>query len=212
MTTRASASGGTPPYRYEWYNGANRSDITQPSIVWTLQGAGTRNIRIVVTDAAGHSAEAQSRITVQEATQSKTRPVPEGTKPPTSTERPGGEQQVFNNNNIAGVNNNPSTATTFRTDRPWLVTYVMTYHWNGGRGQTPGGISLRHQDGTSYGPWQASGRPSQGSRTNLYWDCWPNVVIKPGVYTVIDSHRASWAWNAQSGGGIAEIRGVPQQR
>jgi hypothetical protein len=71
VTTRASASGGTPPYRYEWYNGAKRSDITQPSITWTLRGAGTRNIRIVVTDAAGHSAEAQSRITVQEATPSQ---------------------------------------------------------------------------------------------------------------------------------------------
>jgi len=150
---------------------------------------------------------AQSAVPSEEPSE---KPKPVGSKAPTSTERPGGEQQVFNNNNISGVNNNPSTATTFRTDQPWLVTYVMTYHWNGGRGQTPGGISLRHQDGTSYGPWQTRGRPNQGSQTNLYWECWPNVVIKPGVYTVIDSHPASWAWNAQSRGGIAEIKGIPR--
>ncbi len=159
---------------------------------------------------ADHIAKVEAEMKRQGAQVKTQPPLPEGTKPPTSTERPGGEQQVFNNNNISGVNNNPSTATTFRTDRPWLVTYVMTYHWNGGRGQTPGAISLRHQDGTSYGPWQTRGRPNQGSQTNLCWECWPSVVIKPGVYTVIDSHPASWAWNAQSGGGIAEIKGVPQ--
>ncbi|HJW87345.1 MAG TPA: LamG domain-containing protein, partial [Candidatus Brocadiaceae bacterium] len=122
-----------------------------------------------------------------------------------------GEQQVFSNDNIDGVGDDPTVATTFRTDKSWLVTYVMTYHYNGGRGQTPGAIGLRHQDGIMYGPWQASGRPNQGSQTNLYWECRPNVVINPGVYTVIDSHPASWSWNSRSGGGIAIIKGTPQR-
>jgi tetratricopeptide (TPR) repeat protein len=119
-----------------------------------------------------------------------------------------GEQRIYYNGNNGGVMNSPSAATTFRTDQPWLVTYIMAYHYNGGRGQTPGTIGLRHQDGTMYGPWQVSGRPSQGSQTNLYWECRPNVVIKPGMYTVIDSHPLSWSWNSESGGGMVEIKGA----
>ena len=122
------------------------------------------------------------------------------------------EEQIFSNNNIDGVGDGPIAATTFRTDRPWLVTYVLTYHYNGGRGKTPGAIGLKNEDGTMYGPWQTSGSPNQGSQTNLYWECRPNVVIKSGVYTVIDSDPVSWSWNSQSGGGITIIKGrVPAE-
>ncbi|OGX14719.1 MAG: hypothetical protein A2351_02280 [Omnitrophica bacterium RIFOXYB12_FULL_50_7] len=119
------------------------------------------------------------------------------------------EQELFSNNNIYRVENGPTAATTFRIDQLSLVTYVLTYHYNGGTGQTPGTIGLRHEDGTLYGPWQAIGSPDQGSQTNLYWICRPNFVLKPGVYTVIDSHPVSWSWNAKSGGGITVIKGRP---
>ena len=120
------------------------------------------------------------------------------------------EQELFSNINIDRVENGPAAATTFRIDQLCLATYVSTYHYNGGTGQTPGTLGLRHEDGTMYGPWQATGGPDPAvNPTNMYWVCRPNFVLKPGVYTVIDSHPASWSWNSKSGGGMTVIKGRP---
>ncbi|MFA6600262.1 MAG: hypothetical protein WCU74_04510 [Candidatus Omnitrophota bacterium] len=120
------------------------------------------------------------------------------------------ERELFRNINIYRVENGPTVATTFRIDQLCLVTYVSTYHYNGGMGQTPGTIALRHEDGTIYGPWAASGGPDPAvNPTNMYWVCQPNFVLKPGVYTVIDSHPASWSWNSSSAGGMTVIKGRP---
>ncbi len=117
------------------------------------------------------------------------------------------EQQIFANGNDYRVENGPTLATTFKLDRLWLVTYFLAYHYNGGAGKTPGTLALRHEDGTMYGPWQATGGPGLENPTNLYWVCRPQYVLKPGVYTVIDGDPASWSWNGGSGGGIVIIKG-----
>jgi len=119
------------------------------------------------------------------------------------------EQQIFANGNDYRVENGPTVATTFKLDRLWLVTYFLAYHYNGGAGQTPGTLALRHEDGTMYGPWQATGGPDLQNPTNLYWVCRPQFVLKPGVYTVIDSDPATWSWNGGSVGGIVIIKGRP---
>jgi hypothetical protein len=120
------------------------------------------------------------------------------------------EATLFSNNNPAGVLKAPIRPTRFDLASPSLITYVMTYHWNDGRGRKPGKITLRHQDGSSHGPWKAVGDPGQGGVPNAYWVVRPGVILKAGSYTVIDSHASSWAQNAESGGqGIAELRGCP---
>jgi len=110
------------------------------------------------------------------------------------------EREIFNNWNTARVVNNPSgppTPTRFTLDRPHLVTYINTYHYFN-QGQRPGTISLVHQDGTVYGPWQTIGLPGQGGVANASWEATPNVQLKPGTYTVRDSHPPTWSHNAQS--------------
>jgi hypothetical protein len=115
---------------------------------------------------------------------------------------------VYFNGNIAGVQNNPARETAFAVDAKHQVTFIYTYHYFN-KGKKPGTIALRHSDGTIYGPWQADGALGQGGVRNAYWFVMPNVEIKPGQYTVIDSDRDTWSHNGgSSGAGFAEIRGM----
>ncbi|MEI7836630.1 MAG: dockerin type I repeat-containing protein [Planctomycetota bacterium] len=116
---------------------------------------------------------------------------------------------LFNNWNIEGVSNHPSSATSFILGESVVITYVNTYHWNDGKGvPAPGTISLQHADGTVYGPWQATGKPGQAGNANALWEVTPNVAVKAGTYTVIDSDTATWSTNAgSSNAGFGEVRG-----
>lgn len=118
--------------------------------------------------------------------------------------------KLFGNGNTGGVaNGGQSPEIAF--SRPTLLTYLMTYHWNGGKGYLPGSISLVSVGGETFGPWPAHGQGGQANAPNVYWIVNPNIVVPAGKYRVIDSDPASWAQNGQSGGlGMTEARGVPQ--
>lgn len=121
------------------------------------------------------------------------------------------EITFFKNGNIYAVNNGGSQP-SFTVRVPTLVTKVGNYHWNYGRGARPGTIALRHEDGTTYGPWQSNGRSGQGGAPEAYWECSVDTVIKPGVYRVVDSDPATWSQNElTNGAGISEITGVYQE-
>ncbi len=141
-------------------------------------------------------------------------PIPaQQVKPPASTDgmdplKPTSDPIIFSNGNIAGVQNGPGKATTFTIDAAHRVTFIYTYHYFNG-GKKAGTIGLKHSDGTMYGPWQAKGSVGQGGVPHAYWSVYPNVEIKPGTYTVIDSDNPTWSHNSGSqGAGFAEVRGV----
>ncbi|MGV8057670.1 MAG: PAN domain-containing protein [Smithellaceae bacterium] len=118
---------------------------------------------------------------------------------------------IYANGNIGGVQNNPTRETTFTIDSSYRVTFIYTYHYFNS-GKLPGTIALRHSDGTVYGPWQTAGALGQGGVQNAYWFVKPNVEIKAGSYTVIDSDKATWSQNSGSAGaGFVEMRGIKTQ-
>ena len=135
--------------------------------------------------------------------------------PPTTPTQPGtppatGGKTLFNNGNVSGVHNNPSRATKFTLSAPHVITRIVNYHWNNGRGAAPGTIALRGSDGRAYGPWRAKGTPGQGGRPNANWECSPGVTLPAGTYTVIDSDPATWAQNSGSqGSGHTRVEGYP---
>jgi hypothetical protein len=132
------------------------------------------------------------------------------TPAPPTVQPPAGETELLNVGNIYGVLNSPIEPPRFVITRPHQITYVYTYHWNGGRGSQPGTIALRKADGTVFGPWRVTTRSGQGGAPNVYWEASPNLVIPAGTYTVVDSDPATWSQNAQSGGkGFAIIKGFP---
>jgi hypothetical protein len=121
-------------------------------------------------------------------------------------------EEMYSISNGSTVQNGPSVPTTFSITVPWLVTDLVDYHWNNGQGGQPvGTISLLADDGTTYGPWQASGQDGQGGVPNAYWIAHPNIVLPAGSYTVIDSNPATWAQNSGTGGaGMSWGAGMPQ--
>jgi hypothetical protein len=115
--------------------------------------------------------------------------------------QPSEERQIFSTGNDYGVLNG-GTSPTFTLRKAVIVTYLMTYHWNNGRGTAGGTISLKNQDGKIFGPWKVS------VRNNVYWEVNSQITLMPGTYTVIDSEPSTWAQNSQSGGkGMVIIKG-----
>ena len=119
-----------------------------------------------------------------------------------------GAPVLFQINSIAAVSNGPTAPSV--ADLPAArVTAIQTYHWNGGRGATPGTIGLQGADGTVYGPFPTTGSPGQGGVPNAYWTATVNLQLPAGRYTVIDSDPGSWAWAPDTAGrGIVTIHGV----
>ena len=107
------------------------------------------------------------------------------------------DELIFSNENIGGVQNGPTNPTVFTTDKERLITYIHNYHYFNG-GALPGTISLKHSDGTIYGPWQTWGIVGQGGVTNAYWVFHPLTKIKAGPYTVIDSDPSTWSHTGES--------------
>ncbi len=121
-----------------------------------------------------------------------------------------GVQNIFNNMNIGGVGNGPTSPTVFTIARPFMITLIMDYHWNNGRGQPGGTIALRSAGGRVYGPWKVLTSGGQGGAPNVTWTARPYVVIPAGTYMVIDSAPATWSQNAESGGrGFSMVQGAP---
>ena len=121
-------------------------------------------------------------------------------------------RELFNNSNVYGVNNGINGQPTFSVSGVTRITEITTYHWNFGRGQAPGSISLRSVSGQSWGPFAAHGSSGQNNAPNVNWTANPNVDLPPGTYMVFDSSPATWSSNAQSAGrGFTHVYGYLTQ-
>lgn len=110
-------------------------------------------------------------------------------------------QRVFDTSNAHQVRSNPPLPAAFSLTEPRKIVYIVTYHWNGGRGAPPGTIALERTDGKRYGPWEARGQPGrEGTRPNVYWVVFPDEEVPAGRYKVVDSSPETWSHNAFSGG------------
>lgn len=109
-------------------------------------------------------------------------------------------EPLWNNANVYTVANGPTNWTEVAIDRPFRLLRLTTYHWNDGRGATPGTIVLVGLDGRIYGPWPARGAPGQGGVPNANWIVEPDLRLPAGRYIVVDSDPSTWAQNEGTGG------------
>lgn len=110
----------------------------------------------------------------------------------------GEEKAVFKLESLAGVYNNPPNPTVFTITKPTLITKIMTYHWNNGRGAQPGTISLRNVNTCELvGTWDVTGTKDMETAgpPHRYWMVFPHKKIPAGTYEVVDSDRSTWATN-----------------
>ena len=117
---------------------------------------------------------------------------------------------IFSNRNEYATDNGPKYEAEFTVNHEVYLQVLTTVHWNYGRGQMPGSISL-WEDGKSLGSWRALSREEDGVKYVL-WDVFPQVTLQPGhVYRVVDSNYTTWTTNAQANyKGFYELRGVRQ--
>ncbi len=124
-----------------------------------------------------------------------------------SVDRPEGEPVlIWKAGNDGGIEGMGGTSPVVYQDATYFVTEVCTYHSDGsGNNMGPAGtISLKADDGTTYGPWQAT------LRSDVYWIVNPDQDLPAGSYTVIDSNPATWAQNSGSNGqGMGWSYGIP---
>lgn len=117
---------------------------------------------------------------------------------PTLSREWGEEKAVFKLESLAGVYNNPPNPTVFTITKPTLITKIMTYHWNNGRGAQPGTISLRNVNTCELvGTWDVTGTSDMNATgpPHRYWMVYPNKKIPAGSYEIVDSDRSTWATN-----------------
>lgn len=121
-------------------------------------------------------------------------------------ELPEGEPvEIFKVGSALAVQNGGTPPSfTMKTDH-W-ITELWTYHWNGGKGASPGTIALKSEKGTTYGPWKAT------LYNKVYWIAKPKINLSAGKYTVIDSDPSTFAQNSETGGrGMAWMFGIPSK-
>ena len=120
---------------------------------------------------------------------------------------------LFKLESQAAVSNHPFQRTIFSLGKPAIITKIMTYHWNDGRGAPPGSIALKNLGtGEMVGRWKVIGTyhafnlapgnpwPSRGDGPPfLYWNVQPNVSVPAGEYEVLDSDPGTWSYNAEMG-------------
>jgi serine/threonine protein kinase len=126
---------------------------------------------------------------------------------------------LFNTSNTNLVHNLPKAHPYWYNPKSSLVLQIKTYHWNDGRGAPPGTITMYGPlvcdtnynipgappgmiaifgRAPTYGPWQATGYPSGGDHSNLWWVVQPNIVLSAGWYGFNDSSDSTWSWNSNS--------------
>jgi len=111
-------------------------------------------------------------------------------------------QEIFKIGSDLAVENGGKNA-TIQIIQDVYATEIWTYHYNGGEGAPGGTIKMIAEDGTVYGPWQAS------SKNTFYWVAYPKIEIPAGKYTVIDSDPGTWSQNSESKGmGMTWMNGI----
>ena len=113
-------------------------------------------------------------------------------------------EQYWGNFNIKAVSNGPKQSTVFTVGSDGLfLQAIRTYHYNKGNGATPGTITIKKGSKT-IGVYQANGNTG-----NSFRDVFPNIYLDAGTYTIIDSGKSTWSYNADSGNaGFAIVYGT----
>ena len=125
----------------------------------------------------------------------------------------GSSAKMLYDNHNDGVVKNGGNPATFELEAATTIATIENYHYAEGKGTSGGGtIGLKAEDGTIYGPWDTETRDGQGGVPNAYWTATANVVLPPGMYTIIDSDPRTWSQNAGSRGfGMTRIAGAPAE-
>jgi hypothetical protein len=213
-TIDATLSGTTLSGYWIQSNGRGRINFVFDATFSSFKGAWSYNED---TPYAGWDGQRRGPPVMIQPAQALTPPAPKPPAPsappvPVAPQAPAQSQadavELFNNWNKAAVYNGPTGSTYFYLSRQTTITRIITYHWNNGRGRSPGQIAILGPDGRVYGPWNAAGTGGTGGAPNVNWIVTPNVTLAAGLYLINDSDPSTWSHNSGSfGSGFTNVSG-----
>ena len=109
---------------------------------------------------------------------------------------------IYNSWNGDGTYSNPPILPVFTLDKPTTITTILNYHWNGWYGQDASLVNgwigieqiLSETESVSVGRWPAVSGPGAFGSQNTQWYAYPNTVLGPGTFKVVDSNRETWSY------------------
>jgi len=114
---------------------------------------------------------------------------------------------IFQNGNRYTVFNGTKNNTYFYVWETTVISSILNYHWNNGKGSRPGQIGLRNTRGLELGNWQATGSDGMRGVKNANWTVYPNITLQPGIYQITDSEIGTWSQNSGSyGAGFSIVK------
>jgi hypothetical protein len=208
----ASHTGTQSGIKYEWDFGDGSGKETKQNdsnITHTYNKPGSYKIKLICYDNKNSkigNASANVKIGKEITKTNKTSTLPPRKKMPAEIKYD--TLVIFDNWNISGVSNNPENPTEFTIDKTYYVTSIQNYHWNNRQGDLPGSIGLKKGE-ILIGNWKViKATPGQGGVPNVNWICYPNMVIQPGKYSIIDSNPKTWSHNYKSrNSGFSRVSG-----
>lgn len=207
-TIEATLSGTTLIGYWIQSNGRGRINFVFDATFSSFKGGWSYNED---NPAAGWDGQRRGPPVMVQPTQTLAPPAlkpPAPTAPPAPSAPQADAIELFNNWNKAMVYNGPTGSTYFYLSRQTTITRIITYHWNNGRGRSPGQIALLGPDGRVYGPWNAAGTSGTGGASNVNWIVTPNITLPAGLYLVNDSDPSTWSHNSGSfGSGFTSVSG-----
>ncbi len=129
----------------------------------------------------------------------------------------GSQVTLFDNTNGLNVSNGGADPVFSTNNKPYCLTYLQTYHWNNGRGSTPGHLSLIRVSGpkglaplTHFYAAKSSSGQNGAPNVNFYADVPTSPAeIIDGTYKCSDTVHDTWSYNTQSVGGFCIVYAVP---
>lgn len=130
----------------------------------------------------------------------------------------GAQTTLFDNTNGDLITDTGSPPSFSTKGKSYCMTYIQTYHWNGGNGAAPGTLGINRVGGSMAGVansarFAATGTAGQGGPNENWYADVPdatNPTVLDGSYTCYDSDPSTWSADKASGGaGFCIVKVVP---
>ena len=109
---------------------------------------------------------------------------------------------IYNSWNGAGTANGPTVDTVFTLTKPTTIAALVNYHWNNGAGQDAATVNawigieriVSGKPNVLVGQWPVTSKPGAYGMEDTWWYAYPNLLLAPGTYKIIDSDPATWSF------------------
>jgi len=200
LKIKAEVSGGTPPYKYEWYiDGKKKESLTSTSVASTsksisaqFRNTGNRSVQVVITDRAENTRSAHCSINVRAQVAATPKPLRVSIDPPKASITIGGNVSLhamaeggtppyrydwFHHGKVANIHNSGIKYTLNSPGRRTIN--VVVYDSVGNKAEGVCWITVSSSQATTPQSTASSPQPTPSPSGNTVWITNLPVYVKP---------------------------------